>query len=385
MKHSKYGRLVKASAGTLAGLYSKFKRSKSKSIGTKVPKRYGAKRKRTGKTRTKRGKKLRLKVAADDINSGVTVTYGTFVVNKKKHNTIGPGVNYRYTRSMLLSGSSGLQLIQDAFSMATVSQWKTSVAYVAGVPPAVDVSNVRYFDFNPAQKLSGSAFITGAVPANDRLVFEKSEVMYDLANLANTPCVVRMYVFKCMHDCNDGPSQYFQNCLAAQQMGVANQAAPAAGTVGSAIGTTIQTFPYVTPEELPGFSKVWKKVYRTDFELATGAYRKIYLHGIHNDLGRQEEIGELGTNYRKGTVYTWFQVLGAPVVDKTGGAYKDVTLSPGYVGVYATHNLTFRAVKAGPQRLRGDYAQLNTTTGAAIADLKFMGYGQTEIQVSETV
>lgn len=343
----------------------------SKLLGSSKFKRGGSKTKRGGKKR-------KLNLAADDLHAGMSMNTKRFVVFKKPSETIIPRslIRYSYTEGMHFTGVPGIQTNTQIGQLSNFSQWTVSTAF----PASRDQSCVRYFDLNPNQKLSGSTFITGSVPANDKLCLMKSQTIFDVANFQNAGCFIKIYVYKCVKDTDEDIVTTWTSATQEQAMGVALAVAPTVGNAQSAPGYLPVTMPYSAPHDLPVVAKTWRLVAEESFDLASTAIRKVRFDGIHNDVGDEIVMTQVDLSYRRGMVQFLMTVVGQPIYDATTGV-TNTSYGPINIGLTQKTILTFKSVKAGPQRLQGQYAQFGTSANSAVANTKIMDYAEAAAQI----
>lgn len=369
-------------AGSGNGRFAKFRRGVATAIGVgrkalpyvkKGIKTAWKVKKVVDKVRSHTKTNSKAVIQSDDLHTGLSRGVAKFSVFPNCLKKIIPKslIDYYYTDAYNVKGIAGIQSGSSANAISTVSQWLTSTA----LPPNGTQSNVRFFDFNPAQKLTGSAFITGSIPANDRLCLFSSESYFDFVNLETIGATVRFYAFTCIKDTDFDPAALWSSIIGNEAMGPVQQAVPGAGVAnGTAAGYLNPAMPYSAPIDIPDFKKIWKCKMLKDFDLAPGAVRQIKVHVQHNDIAVQTVIiTQSGkTQFRKGTVYFYYTVVGCPVADITnaGTTGSVVTYGSVDVGLAVRTKLRFKSVKAGPNRLQATYGQFGTQATTTLANQK---------------
>nr|WAE43025.1 MAG: capsid protein [Cressdnaviricota sp.] len=355
--------------------------SSRKRLRTKTPSRGGSVQtlkqtpKRSKSRKRSTSSKNGANIAADDLHSGITTQIGKFVAFKKPSHKIDhkSKIDYYYTyQQQLKVATAGVQAAADISMIGTVSQWTASTA----VPVTGITSQVRYFDFNPAQKITGSAFITGSVPGNDKLCLYSSESIFDFANFSNAAVYIRLTAYKCLRDTSQSPDAAWGNIVGEEAMGTTGQVIPPLLNVtGTAAGTLSKGMPYTNAYDIPDFRKVWQPIYKTSFELASAASHKVELHGMHNQCMDQVVLQQVATTtFMKGTIAFHMTAVGQPIYDTVA---TQITYGPIEVGLLQRTKLCFKSYFEGPQRLQGTFGQFGTVASTILANSKILNYAET--------
>lgn len=315
----------------------------------------------------------------DDLHSGVGVTYGSFVVNRRK-----VAGSYRkghvlytdnWTTNVLPTAQgTGSQQVVDLGSIGTYSQWTAASAtpLTAGSTSAID-----YFSLNPNRDITGApggttgGYPTGYVPANDRFVLEHGRVTLDMVNLSSVTQHVDIYFIKSLRDSNYSPLQAWQLQYTADALGKSIQIFPPTGTAGEPPGYENYIMPYAAPTDAQGWKSLFRVMCKKTIALAPSATHSLRMKGIFNIEQKLEVIQDITQQYIKGSVNIMAVVLGQVV--RVTDVANTCSFATNDVSFILTRKLTFRALKANAARVSTEIAQVNVQcNSAAVANEKIV-------------
>ena len=266
-----------------------------------------------------------------------------------------------------LSSPEGKQGVDNLISVAGLGD----LVYGAGINlPYCCTNSAKYpytakamFDLNPYQLITGSGYYTaGAGPSSDFIFLDYIKLVFDLANMSNTACILDIYVVQPKITGNNDPTLDWNAAIRAQGIAPDNADAVNANNV---IGvytapTEGRPTPYMLgqkPLSIPAWSKQYKVigVKSFDFAVDTNVIWSVDLH-FNKRLDRQYLLQTKAdtSNYANCTVANmsvqFMYVLRGPVVADTEIiASKNASIGNAQIGCCVTREYHCHA--ANPNRI----------------------------------
>lgn len=286
---------------------------------------------------------------------------GTFLVGNKRA-IKNPSKGYWHVSDQgqnIASIAEGKQFVGTQAFINTFNQILTSSGNGYATPLLAYTS---LFDANPFEKTTGGN-LYGAVtiPNDDRIVLKDVQFNVEFANFTSvSPVVIDVYWLLCRKNTNDYPETCWNNVLSSQASGASLAVqAGSSGIYSGGYPTTAMVGMH--PEDVAGFSKIWKTVRKETYELAPGANVQLAYKFVYNKLLDKKALQEQPTVYLQGLSLGLFYIFRGCVGKDVGTT--TASIAPCEIGTIWSREYT--CFVPSTNRVQASYIAPTLVTGGA--------------------